>query len=135
MSIHQSERKYANMIYAYQFNPGNLILVWNSHVEASLDWKTKPWWIGPMVIVWQTSHRAYILAEMDGTISKLGLATFHIIPYYAQWRMDIDLWTFFVFPKAKEETEDEEYETELDEDIQDKARLEEEVPVRATLLT
>jgi hypothetical protein len=71
------------MIRAYQFAPGDLVLVRNSHIEASLDRKTKPRWIGPMVIVWQTTHEAYILTEMDGAISKLRFAAFHVIPYYA----------------------------------------------------
>jgi hypothetical protein len=68
MSIHQLEKKYANTIRAYQFNPGDLVLVQNLRVEASLDRKTKPQWIGPMVIVRQTSHGAYILAELDSAI-------------------------------------------------------------------
>jgi hypothetical protein len=42
--------------------------------------------------------------------------------------MNIDLETFFVFPDADEETEDVEDETEMDEDIQETAGLEEEVP-------
>jgi hypothetical protein len=41
--------------------------------------------------------------------------------------MDIDLQTFFVFPNANEETEDEEDKMEVDKDTQDTARLEEEV--------
>jgi hypothetical protein len=81
-----------------------------------------------MVIVHQTTHGAYILAEMDGTVSKLRFAAFHVIPYHARWRMNIDLETFFVFPDADEETEDAEDETETDEDIQETAGLEEEVP-------
>jgi hypothetical protein len=81
-SIHQFKKKYANTIRAYQFAPGNLVLVRNSRVEVSLDRKTKPRWIGPMVIVRQTTHGAYILTEMDGTISKLRFAAFrsHIMP-------------------------------------------------------
>jgi hypothetical protein len=80
-----------------------------------------------MVIVQQTTHGAYILTEMDSAVSKLRFAAFHIIPYHAQWRMNIDLETFFVFPDADEETEDVEDEMETDEDIQDTAVLEEEV--------
>jgi hypothetical protein len=86
--------------HAYQFNPGDLVLVWNSHVEALLDWKTKPRWIGPMVIVCQISHRAYILTQMDSAVSKLHFSAFHIIPYHARWRTNINLRTFFVFPDA-----------------------------------
>jgi hypothetical protein len=127
-SIRQFKKKYANTIHAYQFAPSDLVLVRNSRIEASLDRKTKPRWIGPMVIVRQTTHRAYILAEMDGTISKLRFAAFCIIPYHARWRMNLDLGTFFVFPDANEEMEDAEDEMEADEDIQETAELEEEVP-------
>jgi hypothetical protein len=42
--------------------------------------------------------------------------------------MNIDLKTFFTFPDADEEMEDVEDETETDEDIQEIADLEEEVP-------
>jgi hypothetical protein len=56
-----------------------------------------------MVIVWQTTNGAYIIAEMDSTISKLRFATFHVIPYRARWRTNIDLETFFVFPDDDEE--------------------------------
>jgi hypothetical protein len=81
-----------------------------------------------MVIVWQTTHGTYILTEMDNTISKLRFAAFCVIPYHARWRTTIDLETFFVFPNANEEMEDAEDEMEMDEDIQDTAGLEEEVP-------
>jgi hypothetical protein len=73
-SICQFKKEYANMIRTYQFAPGDLVLVRNSRVEASLDWKTKPQWIGPMVIVQQTTHGAYILAELDSAVSKLCFA-------------------------------------------------------------
>jgi hypothetical protein len=79
------------MICVYQFTPGDLVLVRNSRVEASLDQKTKPQWIGPMVIVQQTIHGAYILAEMDSAISKLRFSAFRIILYHARQRMNIDL--------------------------------------------
>jgi hypothetical protein len=36
-----------------------------------------------MVIVRQTTHGAYILAEMDGAISKLRFAAFCVILYHA----------------------------------------------------
>jgi hypothetical protein len=64
---------------------------------------------------------------MDGNISNLCFAAFCIILYHARQVMDIDLQTFFVFPDANEEMEDEEDEMEMDEDIQDEARPEAEV--------
>jgi hypothetical protein len=81
-----------------------------------------------MVIVCQTTHGAYILAEMDSAVSKLKFATFRVILYHAQWRMNIDLETFVIFPNANEEMEDVEDETETDEEIRDTTRVEEEVP-------
>jgi hypothetical protein len=81
-----------------------------------------------MVIVRQTTHGAYILAEMDSAVSKLRFAAFRIILYHARQRTNIDLKTFFVFPDANKETEDVGDETETDDNIQDTAGLEEEVP-------
>jgi hypothetical protein len=81
-----------------------------------------------MVIVWQTTHGAYILTEMDGAVSKLRFATFRVIPYHARWRINLDLETFFVFPDTDKEMEDAEDKMETDEDIQATADLEEEVP-------
>jgi hypothetical protein len=47
-----------------------------------------------MIIVHQTTHGAYILAKIDGTVSKLRFAAFHIIPYHARQRMNLDLEAF-----------------------------------------
>jgi hypothetical protein len=47
--------------------------------------------------------------------------------YHAQWRTNIDLETFLLFPDTDEEMEDVEAEMETYEDIQDTAGLEEEV--------
>jgi hypothetical protein len=80
-----------------------------------------------MVIVRQTSPGAYILAEMDGAVSKLCFTAFRVIPYHAHRKALVDLQTFFVFPDTDEEMEDEKDEMETDEDIQDEATLEEEV--------
>jgi hypothetical protein len=81
-----------------------------------------------MVVVRQTTHGAYILAEMDSAVSKLRFAAFRVIPYHARRKMNIHLETFFVFPDAEEETEGAEDEMEPDEDIQETAGLEEGVP-------
>jgi hypothetical protein len=85
-----------------------------------------------MVIVWQAAHRAYILAKIDGAVSKLCFATFCVILYHAHQKIDINQpLNLFVFPNADEEMKDEEDEMEMDEDIQDKARPGEEVPSAA----
>jgi len=60
---------------------GSLVLVHNSHIEKELNRKMKPHFLGPMVIVHRTQGGAYILAELNGSVSRLQYATFHIIPY------------------------------------------------------
>ena len=55
---------------------GDLVLVRNNKIDMELDRKMKPQYIGPMVVIRQTIGGAYILAEADGTLSKLRL-----IPY------------------------------------------------------
>jgi hypothetical protein len=56
-----------------------------------------------------------------------GLPAFHVIPYHACRKALLNLQTFFVFPNADEEMEDEKDKMETDEDIQDEATLEGEV--------
>jgi len=69
----------------YNFEVGSLILVRNSHIEKELNHKTKPCFLGPMVVVHRTKGGAYILAELNGAISRLRYAAFQIIPYLAKF--------------------------------------------------
>jgi hypothetical protein len=43
--------------------------------------KTKPRYLGPMVVIRQTLGGSYILGELDGSLSKLRYAAFRLIPY------------------------------------------------------
>ena len=42
----------------------------------------KPWYLGPMVVLCWTTGGSYLLAELDGAVSRLCYAAFQIIPYY-----------------------------------------------------
>jgi len=55
---------------------GSLVLVCNSHIKKELKCKTKPQFLGPMVIIHQTQGGVHILAELNGTVSRLQYATF-----------------------------------------------------------
>ena len=59
------------------------MLVCNSNIESDLGHKTKPQYLGPMVIVRRTRNGAYCLAELDGALSKLRYAAFRLVPYHA----------------------------------------------------
>jgi hypothetical protein len=81
-SIRDFEQCFRASIKSYEFEPGALVLVRNSKVEYKLSKKTKPWYLGPMVVVGRTKGGSYMLAELDGTISKLCFAVFRVIPYF-----------------------------------------------------
>lgn len=69
-------------IKSYEFEPGTLVLVCNSKVEYELGKKTQLHYLGPMIVMCHMKGGSYMLAELDGTISKLRFTVFRIIPYY-----------------------------------------------------
>ncbi|KIJ13603.1 hypothetical protein PAXINDRAFT_25111, partial [Paxillus involutus ATCC 200175] len=81
-SIKQFEETFKNRIKDYDFSPGSLVLVRNSRVEKELNRKTKPRYTGPMVVLHQTTGGSYLLAELDGSVSKLRFAAFRLLPYH-----------------------------------------------------
>jgi hypothetical protein len=106
-SARQFEQKYANTIKVFDFEPGNLVLVRNSRIEMSLDRKAKPRYFGPMVVVRKTKGGSYILAELDGAVSKTRYAAFRVIPYHARSNVSIPLDDFLQYPDTDESDTDE----------------------------
>jgi len=80
-SIHNFKQHYHHSIVDYNFKPGTYVLVRNSKVEYELSCKTKLCYLGPMIVVHCTKGGAYILAELDGVVSKLCYAAFRLLPY------------------------------------------------------
>ena len=78
-------KRLSTTIQDYDFPVGSLVLVQNSHIKKEPNHKMKPHFLGPMVIVHQMQGGAYILAELNGTVSRLRYATFCIIPYLARF--------------------------------------------------
>ena len=87
----QFERRHASQIIDFDFSPGALVLVRNTRVEESLNRKTKPRYLGPMVVVRKTIGTSYIVAELDGTQSMLRVAGFRLIPYFPRTHTDIPI--------------------------------------------
>jgi hypothetical protein len=81
-SIRKFERRFRANIKSHDFQPGAYVLVRNSKVKYELSKKTKPRYLGPMVVVRRTKGGSYMLVELDSAISKLQFAAFHVIPYY-----------------------------------------------------
>jgi len=88
-SVHQFKRRYENTLLAYDFKPGDLVLVRNSTTESNISRKTKPRYVGPMVVLRRTRNGTYRLAELDGAVSKLRYAAFRLVPYFACSRTSI----------------------------------------------
>ena len=80
---------FKSQIKDFDFHPGSLVLVHNSKVKKELNCKTKPQYLDPMVVLCRTTGRSYVLAELDGSVSKLRFAAFHIVPYYPRFRSSI----------------------------------------------
>ncbi|KAI5999602.1 hypothetical protein EDD15DRAFT_2362878 [Pisolithus albus] len=78
-------------IHDFDFEPGALVLVRNSRIEKELDRKTKPCYLGPMVVVRRTKGSSYLLAELDGAISKFRFATFRLFPYFPRNKSRIEV--------------------------------------------
>src|SRR5882724_1268400 len=84
-SAAQFVKHFSSAIQEYDFEVRSLILVRNSCIKKELNCKTKPHFLGPMVIVHHTKGGAYILAELNGAISRLQYAAFRIIPYLTRF--------------------------------------------------
>ncbi len=64
------------------FAPGTLVLVKNSKFDKGLTNKTKPRYLGPMVVIRCSKGGSYIMGELDGTLSKLCFAAFRLMHIY-----------------------------------------------------
>src|SRR5882724_841452 len=84
-SAAQFVKHFSSTIQEYNFEVGSLILVHNSPIKKELNCKTKPHFLGPMVVVHCTKGGAYISVELNGAISRLRYAAFWIIPYLARF--------------------------------------------------
>jgi hypothetical protein len=87
-SVRQFLDRHQHTIRDYDFKTRTLVLVRNSLIEMELNWKSKPRYFGPMVVVKRTERGAYVLAELDGAVAKTSYAAFRIVPYFA--RVDSD---------------------------------------------
>ncbi|KIO04672.1 hypothetical protein M404DRAFT_26133 [Pisolithus tinctorius Marx 270] len=81
-SIQQFKDTFLHCIKDYNFTPGTLMLVHNSHVEKELNWKMKPGTLAPWSSFIRPLGAQYLLAELDGSISKLCFAEFCLLPYH-----------------------------------------------------
>jgi hypothetical protein len=114
-SIAQFEKDHAHTIRDYNFTPGSLVLVRNTRVENDHSRKSKPRYLGPLIVVRRTRNGAYILAELTGAVAKLPYAAFRLIPYYPRSRSHIDVTTVIDPAEVPADEEVEEVVEEVEE--------------------
>ncbi|KAF8546029.1 hypothetical protein OG21DRAFT_1479725 [Imleria badia] len=88
-SVKHFEATFKNQIKDFNFRHGSLVLVRNTHIKKELNRKMKPRYLGLMVVLCRTTGGSYILAELDGMVSKLCYAAFRLLPYYPHFQTDI----------------------------------------------
>jgi hypothetical protein len=83
------EQDHAAIICDFSFKPGDLVLVRNTAVEKALNRKMHLHYTGPLVVVSRNRGSAYILCELDGTLSHSPFAAFRMLHYHARKHIDI----------------------------------------------
>ena len=74
-------KNFSSTIQDFDFPVRSLVLICNSHIEKELNHKTKTHFLCPMVVVYCMRGGAYILAKLNGAVSRLQYAAFRVIPY------------------------------------------------------
>jgi hypothetical protein len=90
-NILRFEKEHLSRIVDFDFKPGALVLVRNSRIEEALNRKTKPRYVGPMVVVRKTIGSSYVVAELDGSQSQQRVAGFRLISYHPRQQVDVPL--------------------------------------------
>ncbi|TDL14356.1 hypothetical protein BD410DRAFT_734231 [Rickenella mellea] len=88
-SAQHFEETYRSSLIDFDFAAGALVLVRNSRTAMELNRKSKPRYLGPMVVVRRTQGGSYILAELTGAISKTRYAAFRLLPYHPRTHASI----------------------------------------------
>jgi len=80
-SKEQFEKWFDHKLSKEKHKAGDLVLVWNTAIEMSHDWKHKPRYLGPYIISEVTKGGNYKLCELDGSPLQNMYAAFWVVLY------------------------------------------------------
>src|ERR1700734_273569 len=85
------EREYSKRLRAQNFGAGDLVLMRNMGLESTvgLHKKTESRYLGPYCVHRRMKGGSYVLEELDGLVSRRGVAAFRLIPYLARAGEDL----------------------------------------------
>ena len=83
------EQVHTSTITNYDFKLGDLVLIWNTAIEKSLNCTMCAWYIGPLIIISWNRGSVYIVSELNGSVFNHPIATFCIIPYFTRQHINI----------------------------------------------
>ena len=83
------ERHYSHTIRDFDFKAGDLILIQNTAIKKALNWKMRPRYFGPMVVISRNRGGAYIICDLDGTLGHAPIAAFRVVPYLAHEKLEL----------------------------------------------
>ena len=88
-SIAQFEKQFKTTIHDYNFQTSDLVLILNKALAPKSNTKCKPRYFGLMIIICRAAGGSYRLAEINGVLSKLRFAAFHLMPYLARSKKNV----------------------------------------------
>jgi hypothetical protein len=115
-SVKHFEATHSVRLKDFNFDVGSLVLVRNSRFSTDIGGKTKPRYLGPMVVLRRTIGGSYLLAELDGSVSRLRYAAFRLAPYYPRDRTRMEVTTI---TGLEDEELDRLAEDESQEDVEE----------------